>query len=153
VKKSGSPDASKVSRHDQSTQYGADGACSRFCAEVRGTGDRAKEARYGSAEPTAADSRTEEGLIKSRRPKSSVGGFSLSVEEVMAFMVNSAPGAGFRSEPSATFEDPQAALEHARSLGARGMRLIKIRDTVSGTVFDERQLRLHIENLPAASHG
>ena len=64
----------------------------------------------------------------------------------MAFMVNSAPGAGFRSEPSATFDEPQAALDHARWLSVKGMRLIKIRDTVSGDVFDERGLRLLIED-------
>jgi hypothetical protein len=71
------------------------------------------------------------------------GGFS-SKGAVMAFMVNSSPGPGFRFEPSVTFPDAKAALGHAAALARRGMRQIKIRDTDSGKVFDERELRQHI---------
>lgn len=62
----------------------------------------------------------------------------------MAFIVNSSPGPGFRFEPSVTFPDAKAALGHAAGLAMRGMRLIKIRDTVSGEIFDERALRQHV---------
>lgn len=62
----------------------------------------------------------------------------------MAFVVNSAPGAGLRFEPSASFPDAKTALHHAKRLSARGMRNIRIRDTVSGQVYDESSLRLHI---------
>jgi hypothetical protein len=47
----------------------------------------------------------------------------------MAFIVNSAPGAGLRFESSVTLPDATAALTHALSLAMRGMRQIKIRDT------------------------
>ena len=59
----------------------------------------------------------------------------------MPFMVNSSPGAGLRFEPSATFPDAQEALGWAVGLERRGMRLIRIRDTVTGNIFDERGLR------------
>lgn len=59
----------------------------------------------------------------------------------MPFMVNSSPGAGLRFEPSATFADVKEALNWAAGLERRGMRLVRIRDTVSGHVFDERSLR------------
>jgi hypothetical protein len=59
----------------------------------------------------------------------------------MPFIVNSSPGAGLRFEPSVTLPDAQAALGHAAGLARRGMRLIKIKDTVTGEVFDERALR------------
>lgn len=62
----------------------------------------------------------------------------------MAFMVNSSPGPGFRFEPSRTFSDAKSALDHAASLARRGMRQIRIRDTESGLVFDERGLRQHL---------
>jgi hypothetical protein len=59
----------------------------------------------------------------------------------MPFIVNSSPGPGLRFEPSVTLPDAKAALDHAASLARRGMRLIKIRDTETGEVFDERALR------------
>jgi hypothetical protein len=62
----------------------------------------------------------------------------------MSFIVNSSPGAGLRFEPSVTLPDAQAALSHAAGLALRGMRLIKIKDTVTGEVFDERALRLKL---------
>ncbi len=62
----------------------------------------------------------------------------------MAYIVNSSPGAGFRFEPSATFEQAKAALGHAASLALRGMRLIRIKDTQTGEVFDESALRRKI---------
>lgn len=67
----------------------------------------------------------------------------------MAFIVNSSPGAGLRFEPSATLPDAKAALGWAAGLERRGMRLIRIRDTVTGNVFDERQLRDEIKRLQA----
>lgn len=68
----------------------------------------------------------------------------------MPFMVNSAPRAGFRFEPGVTFTDIQQALEHAVALSRRGMREIKIRDTESGQIFDERAFRIHLNQLKAA---
>jgi hypothetical protein len=65
----------------------------------------------------------------------------------MPFIVNSSPGAGLRFEPSATFSDAKAALGWAAGLERRGMRLIRIRDTVTGNVFDERGLRDEIKRL------
>jgi hypothetical protein len=59
----------------------------------------------------------------------------------MPYIVNSSPGAGLRFEPSVTLDDAQAALTHAAGLASRGMRQIKIRDTVTGEIFDERALR------------
>ncbi len=59
----------------------------------------------------------------------------------MAFIVNSALGAGLRFEPSATLSDAKAALDHADALSRRGMRKIMIRNTETGEVFDERALR------------
>ncbi|MBK6705363.1 MAG: hypothetical protein IPL62_00835 [Caulobacteraceae bacterium] len=67
----------------------------------------------------------------------------------MAFIVNSSPGAGLRFEPSATLPDAKAALGWAAGLERRGMRLIRIRDTVTGNIFDERQLRDEIKRLQA----
>jgi hypothetical protein len=55
--------------------------------------------------------------------------------------VNSAPGAGRRFEASATFDDAPAALAWAVGLAKRGMRLIRIRDTVTGQIYDEAALR------------
>lgn len=69
----------------------------------------------------------------------------------MPFIVNSSPGAGLRFEPSSTFDDPKAALGWAAGLERRGMRLIRIRDTVSGNVFDERGLREEIKRLQSAT--
>lgn len=68
----------------------------------------------------------------------------------MPFIVNSSPGAGLRFEPSATFPDAKAALGWAAGLERRGMRLIRIRDTVSGNVFDERGLREEIKRAQSA---
>ncbi len=69
----------------------------------------------------------------------------------MAFIVNSSPGPGLRFEPSATAPDAKAALGYAVELRRRGMRLIRIRDTVSGEVFDEKSVReliVHAERNP-----
>lgn len=63
----------------------------------------------------------------------------------MTFIVNSSPGAGLRFEPSATFPDAKAALGWAVGLERRGMRLIRIRNTVTGAIFNERQLRDEIK--------
>ncbi len=63
----------------------------------------------------------------------------------MPFIVNSSPGAGLRFEPSATFPDAKAALGWAVGLERRGMRLVRIRDTRSGAIFDERGLRDEIK--------
>jgi hypothetical protein len=68
----------------------------------------------------------------------------------MPFIVNSSPGAGLRFEPSVTFPDAKAALGWAVGLDRRGMRLIRIRDTITGTVFDERGLREEIKRLQSA---
>lgn len=68
----------------------------------------------------------------------------------MAFIVNSSPGAGLRFEPSATFSEPRAALGWAGGLARRGMRLIRIRDTETGLVFDEKGLREEIKRLQSA---
>jgi hypothetical protein len=65
----------------------------------------------------------------------------------MPFIVNSSPSAGLRFEPSATFADAKAALGWAVALERRGMRLIRIRDTLTGSVFDERGLREEIKRL------
>lgn len=62
----------------------------------------------------------------------------------MAFKVNSSPGAGLRFQPSETFADANAALSHAAVLGLRGMRLVKIIDTDTGEVFEEKSLRQKI---------
>ena len=56
----------------------------------------------------------------------------------MSFIVNSSPGAGFRFEPSATFPDAKGALSHAMGLATRGMRLIKIKNTETGEILDEK---------------
>ena len=67
----------------------------------------------------------------------------------MAFIVNSAPRSGLLFEPSRTVPDAGTALIHAVALSHRGMRLIRIKDTESGEVFDERGFRQHIEQLKA----
>ena len=69
----------------------------------------------------------------------------------MSYIVNSSPGAGLRFEASATFDDAKAAHEWALGLERRGMRLIRIRDTVSGTVFDERAFREELKRLQNAA--
>jgi hypothetical protein len=63
----------------------------------------------------------------------------------MAYIVNSSPGAGLRFEPSVTLPDARAALDWAVGLSRRGMRLIRIRDTETGRVFDEMSLRAEIK--------
>jgi hypothetical protein len=50
-----------------------------------------------------------------------------------------------RFEPSVTFPDAKAALGWAIGLERRGMRLVRIRDTQSGAIFDERGLRAEIK--------
>jgi hypothetical protein len=69
----------------------------------------------------------------------------------MAFMVNSSPGPGLRFEQSATFAKRDDALVWAIALARRGMRLIRIRDTESGVIFDERGLRDEIKRLHGAA--
>lgn len=69
----------------------------------------------------------------------------------MAFLVNSSPGAGLRFEPSTTFDDAGAALSWAVELERRGMRLIRIRDMVSGRVFKESEFRAEIKRMEQAS--
>lgn len=69
----------------------------------------------------------------------------------MAFIVNSAPGAGLRFEPSATHADAPAALAWAEGLALRGMRLIRIRDTETGVVFDEKGLREEVKRRRSAA--
>ena len=69
----------------------------------------------------------------------------------MSFIVNSSPGPGLRFESSVTFADAKAALGWAAGLERRGMRLIRIRDTVTGTVFDERGLRAELKRSESAA--
>lgn len=69
----------------------------------------------------------------------------------MAFLVNSSPGAGHLFEPSRTVDDARTALVHAVALSHRGMRLIKIKDTETGEVFDERGFRQHMEQMKASA--
>ena len=71
----------------------------------------------------------------------------------MAYIVNSSPGAGLRFEPSATLPDAKAALSWASGLSLRGMRLIRIRDTVSGEVYDEAALRAEISRVQREQSG
>lgn len=68
----------------------------------------------------------------------------------MAFIVNSSPGAGLRFEKSATFPDAKDALDWASGLSRRGMRLVRIKDTDSGQVFDEKALREEIKRTQSA---
>lgn len=68
----------------------------------------------------------------------------------VSFIVNSSPGAGFRFEPSVTFEGADAALRHATDLSLRGMRLIKIRNNETGEIFDERGLRQWLSEAAGA---
>jgi hypothetical protein len=68
----------------------------------------------------------------------------------MPFIVNSSPGAGLRFEPSATFVEANDALGWAAGLARRGMRLIRIRNTDTGHVFDEKGLREEIKRSQSA---
>lgn len=68
----------------------------------------------------------------------------------MPFIVNSSPGPGLRFEASATLADAKAALGWAAGLERRGMRLIRIRDTETGSVYDEKGLREEIKRLQSA---
>lgn len=65
----------------------------------------------------------------------------------MPFIVNSSPGAGLRFEPSATFPDAKAALDWATGLSRRGMRLIQIKDTITGQIFNAKSLTEEIKRL------
>lgn len=69
---------------------------------------------------------------------------------LLAFIVNSSPGPGLRFEPSKTLADMKAALDWAEGLSRRGMRLIRIRDTDTGRIFDERELREEIKRQGAS---
>jgi len=81
---------------------------------------------------------------------------SADLRSFMSFVVKSSAGAGLRSEPSASFPDPKTALNHARRLWVRGMRMITITDTESSETFDEAGLRRHVaqsEGRPASRHS
>lgn len=67
----------------------------------------------------------------------------------MAFIVNSSPGAGLRFVPSSTLADGESAISVAEDLERRGMRLIRIRDTDTGAVFDQKALRYELKRLGA----
>jgi len=68
----------------------------------------------------------------------------------VAFIVNSSPGAGLRFEPSATLPDAKAALGWAAGLERRGMRQIRIRDTETGRIFNEKELREELKRSQSA---
>jgi hypothetical protein len=68
----------------------------------------------------------------------------------MAYIVNSAPGAGLRFEASVTVDDAPAALAWAAGLARRGMRQIRIKDTITNQVFDEAGLRSEIKRAKDA---
>ena len=63
--------------------------------------------------------------------------------EMSALLLESQPGDEV-IVPSFTF------VSTANAFVLRGMRLIKIRDTLSGAVFDERGLRQHVLQMNAA---
>lgn len=63
----------------------------------------------------------------------------------MAYIVNSSPGAGRRFEPSAVLDDKPAALKWAIGLEERGMRQVRIKDTIAGLVYDIAALRAAIK--------
>jgi hypothetical protein len=69
----------------------------------------------------------------------------------MAYIVNSSPGAGLRFEDSKTFLDAKAAHDWAIGLERRGMRLVRIVDTETGLVFNEKELRAEMKRLQDAS--
>ena len=69
----------------------------------------------------------------------------------MAFIVNSSPRAGLLFEPGVTVPNAKAALDHAVALSRRGMRLIRIRNTESGEIFDERGFRQYMERAKTAA--
>jgi hypothetical protein len=69
----------------------------------------------------------------------------------MPYIVNSSPGAGLRFEASAALPDAKGALDWAVDLERRGMRLIRIRDTESGQIFETRALREEIKRLQGAA--
>lgn len=72
-------------------------------------------------------------------------------ESLVAFIVNSSPGSGLRFEPSNTLADIKAALDWAAGLSRRGMRLVRIRDTETGRIFNERELREEIKRRQEAA--
>jgi hypothetical protein len=63
----------------------------------------------------------------------------------MPYIVNSSPGAGLRFESSKTFPEAKPALDWAIALERRGMRLVRIVDTATGRVFNEKELREEIK--------
>jgi hypothetical protein len=63
----------------------------------------------------------------------------------LPYIVNSSPGAGLRFEPSVTFETPQEALTWATELERRGMRMVRIRDTASGRIFEQKALKAELQ--------
>ena len=69
------------------------------------------------------------------------------------FIVNSSPGAGLRFEASQSFAEAQPALIWAEELERRGMRMIRIRDTVAGATFDQRALREEVKRATAAARS
>ena len=79
-----------------------------------------------------------------------IGSNTARKERSVPFIVNSSPGPGLRFEPSETLADAKAALSWAAGLERRGMRLIRIRDTETGLVFDEKGLREEIKRLASA---
>jgi hypothetical protein len=72
---------------------------------------------------------------------------STSEEKPVPFIVNSSPGPGLRFEPSETLASANDALAWAGGLSRRGMRLIRIRDTETGAIFDEKSLREEVRRL------
>lgn len=64
----------------------------------------------------------------------------------MSYIVNSAPGAGYKYQPSTRFENAIDALLCARELTKRGMRLVRIVDTATGVVYEEAALRAELKN-------
>jgi hypothetical protein len=68
----------------------------------------------------------------------------------MAYIVSSSPGAGLRAEPSASFPSAQSAFHWTTLLSKRGMRTIRIRNTETGEVLEERGLRAEIERMDAS---
>lgn len=67
----------------------------------------------------------------------------------MPYIVNSSPGPGLRFEPSSLQPDANAAMVCAEGLERRGMRLIRIRDTDTGEIFDQAALRQECKRLQA----
>lgn len=64
----------------------------------------------------------------------------------MPYIVNSSPGAGLRFEPSVTLKTALEAETWAAELERRGMRLIRIRDTAGGPIFDLKAFKAHLKS-------